>query len=226
MGGAALKLELRVVYSGGDDCAFQGWDLRGDLSRPIFRDGKSHRMGTCSVQSCHLAERLVATGSYDESLRLWDTRQLSRPVQACEVPTGGGVWRVKWHPTDAGLLLAACMQGGATVLRVAHSRDVDEGVLPSSNREARSLLDCGVIAHYEGHESLVYGADWCKEPGSAAGQASCMLPDGAAGDVLEVEDELSRTRSALSVVATCSFYDQSLHLWQFDGGGSAPQAGS
>lgn len=35
----------------------------------------------------------------------------------CEVGVGGGVWRLKWHPIDKSLLLAACMHNGCSVLR-------------------------------------------------------------------------------------------------------------
>eukprot|EP00897_Mesotaenium_endlicherianum_P000219 jgi/Mesen1/10198/ME000766S09569 len=108
----------QVLYSGGDDSAFCGWDLRSDLSRPIFRDRTSHTMGVCSVASSHLREGHLATGSYDEIVRFWDARSMARPLAACQVAAGGGVWRLRWHPHDPELLLAACMHNGFSILRV------------------------------------------------------------------------------------------------------------
>jgi WD40 repeat protein len=90
---------------------------------------------------------IVATGSYDEFLRIWDERNLSKPIQ--EFACGGGVWRIKWinavkknqknenlNSTESKLnielnvvetntnrkepiLALACMQGGARVLRLS-----------------------------------------------------------------------------------------------------------
>lgn len=77
--------------------------------------------------------------SYDEKVRLWDTRSLKRCVS--ETPVGGGVWRLKWNPTDAGTVLAACMYGGFRVLGV-------------------NDLEISVLCEYLEHESIAYGADW------------------------------------------------------------------
>lgn len=143
----------------------------------------------------------MCTGSYDEHARLWDTRNISRPMStaqvrschdqlatryaqmqslvlkleaspqtrcACEqVGTGGGTWRVKWHPTQPHLLAAACMHAGFVVLRA----DPTLGSLQ-------------VHEHYAHQRSLGYGVDWSR----------AHLPAGG-------------------LVASCSFYDRLLHLW-------------
>jgi len=131
-----------VLYTGADDCHFCAWDLRQGLDNsPIFRNKKSHTMGVCSVQSNSQVEHCLITGSYDEKLRVWDMRMSGLPVVQMEMGLGGGVWRLKWHPLDKRLVLAACMHHGFVVVRV-------EG----DNME--------VVEEYKGHESLAYGADW------------------------------------------------------------------
>ena len=155
----------QTVYSGGDDCVFQGWDLRGDCSHPIFLNRKSHTMGVCCVQSHPLQEHVVATGSYDEVVRFWDARKLSLPVETCQVAVGGGVWRLKWHPSQSNLLLAACMHNGFAVLDVG-SEGLQPGLGDTQAMGGKEEMGKpSVVEHYSGHDSLGYGADWCyKDP--------------------------------------------------------------
>lgn len=139
-----------LVYSGGDDAAFKGWDLRQDDRTPTaaWVDRKSHGAGVCCIASSPMQEHTVCTGSYDEGARLWDSRMGSRPVAKGHVGAGGGGWRLKWHPTDPTLLLGACMHGGFALLR--------------ADAAAESVQ---VVERYEHQKTLAYGAGWCSEVG-------------------------------------------------------------
>nr|KAG5703160.1 hypothetical protein BaRGS_027325 [Batillaria attramentaria] len=67
-------------------------------------------MGVCSIQSNPLKESLLAVGSYDENLRVYDCRNMRQPLS--ETPLGGGLWRVKWDPYAGDKILTASMHNG------------------------------------------------------------------------------------------------------------------
>jgi WD40 repeat protein len=141
---------------GGDDCKLKFWDTRS-LSRPQHTC-KHHSMGVCSVASHPSQPHVFASGSYDEMVCVWDTRHMMQPL--CEVGVGGGVWRLKWHPVDKGLLLAACMHNGCHVLQW------ETGLL-------------SVVVGYYQHKSLLYGIDWGRMRRYESVVASCSFYDQA-----------------------------------------------
>jgi diphthamide biosynthesis protein 7 len=116
---------------------FKIWDLR--TSTAVVN--KHHEAGVCTVSKHPRKEHILATGSYDENIRIWDTRSLKVPIAIAS--TGGGVWRLKWHP-EAELLLAAAMYNGFHVYSL-QSED---------NFKLESQLE------YQVHKSIAYGADW------------------------------------------------------------------
>ncbi|XP_071547230.1 diphthine methyltransferase [Panulirus ornatus] len=153
-----------IIYTGGDDCKFRGFDARDSPASPMFTN-KIHNAGVTSIHSNANSEYLLASGSYDETVNLWDTRKLKLPYSS--VKLGGGIWRLKWEPQGRNLLLAACMHNGY------HVTD-------------NSTSEMHIVASFMEHKSLAYGVDWW-----------------------------SGANDSTSVIASASFYDNLLCLWEF-----------
>lgn len=153
-----------IIYTGGDDCKFRRFDVRGNPANAIFTS-KTHTAGVTSIHSNAHSEYLLASGSYDETVNLWDTRKMRLPYSS--VSLGGGIWRLKWEPHGRDLLLAACMHNGY------HVTDT-------------STSDMQLVASFTEHKSLAYGVDWW-----------------------------SGATDSTNVIASASFYDNLLCLWEF-----------
>ncbi|KAI8991342.1 WD40-repeat-containing domain protein, partial [Mycotypha africana] len=146
-----------IVYSGADDGLFKGWDLRIP-DQPTFTY-KRHMMGVTTMQSNPHREHQLVTGSYDETIYFWDTRAMRAPVNTVQTP-GGGIWRLKWHPTRADRLLSASMHAGAFVIDV-----LDE------------QYNTNITTEFLDHTSMAYGADWCYLKDMTDLVASCSFYD-------------------------------------------------
>ena len=65
---------------------------------------------------------------------------MKRPIYDLNI--GGGIWRLKWHPTRGDYFLAACMHNGFHVIKV--------------NDDMTMKTTCC----FKEHKSLAYGVDW------------------------------------------------------------------
>ncbi|MFQ6665822.1 hypothetical protein Gotur_032418 [Gossypium turneri] len=122
----------QLVYTRSDDCKFSCWDMRDNPSGMVFQNSKVHKMGVCCNAKSPTDPNTILTGSYDEYLRVWDLRSISRPVNETSVCLGGGVWRIKHHPFVSGLVLTACMHNGFAI------------ILEQNNRSYYDILEKGL----------------------------------------------------------------------------------
>lgn len=171
--------DKNIVYSGGDDSKFKAWDVR-NLQSPIFSK-KNHSMGVTAITNNKLDENVLVTGSYDENIFLWDIRQMKTHLS--DIHIGGGIWRLKWHPSNRHYLLSAAMHNGFHILSV---------------KDNLMKLETS----YTQHKSLAYGADWSYLTSeiSSNRQNSELLCD-------------LHKSNIKNIVASCSFYDNLLHVW-------------
>lgn len=125
-----------IFYSGGDDNKFLTFDARTGTI-PVLCN-REHTSGVTSIHSNAVKSFMLATGSYDEFLRLWDKRNLRQPVS--KINLNGGIWRLKWDPFTHQYLLAACMY------------------------EDFKIINCNcnmsIIGNYDKHDGISYGCDW------------------------------------------------------------------
>ncbi|TRY68594.1 hypothetical protein TCAL_06933 [Tigriopus californicus] len=145
--------DSNVFYSGGDDAVLLGHDIRSP--EPIFKC-REHGAGVTSLLSDLHREHCLLSGSYDESIYTWDSRNMKQSRDSLNL--GGGVWRIKQKATLADIYVTACMSNGFALVQQIESQ-------------------LKVLDRYEEHTSLAYGVDFQVGPTSADLLATCSFYD-------------------------------------------------
>jgi WD40 repeat protein len=191
-----LRGNTNVVLSGADDCKLKFWDIR-NTQRETYTIGTTEFDAGVTAISPHPGrDHIFAVGSYDEFVRVYDHRKLDQPI--LKVAVGGGVWRIKWHPScwddnnehppfsernhvKKERLLIAAMHGGCRVIDIPGLNNFN---YDCEYDGSSSVDDIKVMSEFTAHKSMAYGADWVC--------FGCSVHDAA---------------------ASCSFYDQKAFLW-------------
>ena len=167
-----------LLSKGGDDLQLKVWDIRQGFDQPtttnkrcvaydaclwplIYRVSRFDAGVTC-IQSHPNIEHLIAVGSYDATVRLFDSRRPIKPLAQAEV--GGGAWRVKWHPSPSRNhdLLVAAMHDG---FKIVGFHDILHQTWSPSDANSGEI-----IKRHDDHDSLAYGVDWSHNRQDQPGQ--------------------------------------------------------
>ena len=132
---------------------FRSWDLR-NLKRPTGAVGaplicslvRATRVISIDIfQAIHIPHICVCWDCH-VWLSKYGSILLSSNAQM-QIALGGGVWRIRLHPTKHNRFVAACMHSGCAI--------VTTHVLDGS---AACQMQIG--QEYKSHESIVYDVDW------------------------------------------------------------------
>lgn len=233
--------DSKAVISCGDDGSCKVWDIRA-TNRPA-QVLKHFDAGITCVAPHPRHDHLLAVGSYDETLCIYDTRYF-RPL--CRTPKiGGGIWRIKWHPYTNRRLLVAAMHGGAQAINVKGF----ESYLSESNgyvllRTDRLLMILPftvktnrliVFVYHRGHfddieypintkSSPLRGPFPALSPSSSSLSSSANMHCKVTKEFQEHESMCygadwlvyrhpKHDDSYFEAAVSCSFYDKSTYLW-------------
>lgn len=183
-----------TVFSGGDDSAlkYTAYDPSSDFPIPYSPISlRGHTAGVTAVLPLTIPDsNIVLTGSYDDTLRVFDIVPLHTTFGAkqarllAETNLGGGVWRLSMigalivsEKEWTVMVLASCMHAGTRVLRITSGVGGD-------------AVGIEVLSRFEEHKSMNYGSDWSR-----------------------LEDPLDENGTPRGTVVSTSFYDRLLCVW-------------
>ena len=232
--------DSNVLYSGADDCKFKGWDLRAGRQGPRSSTfvSSEHSMGVCSIQSHPSRSHVLATGSYDETLRIWDTRALGRgPLLVASHELGGGLWRVRWNPHTArhDSILCCAMHNGFAALQV-NFQSGDTAATAATKEEEEDISNKLAASSVSSDAASSSSAACSSAAPSTTTVVSCVSPIAvykAHSSLAYGADWCSKPAASSSaapppssvdadLIATCSFYDKQMDVWTIGAAKSEP----
>ena len=176
-----------LIYSGGDDSCLRLWDARTDCSQPVLVN-RVHQMGVTSIETHPQDPQLLATGRYCYLLFVFLCHSNYNLISFPSYDEVLRFWDKRFMKRTQNEI---SLGGGVWKLKwrpEPHSTHLLVAAMHNGFHIVNSSSEPVVAASYHEHTSLAYGCDWSKQE--------------------PVEGH--------SLIATCSFYDHSLHIWTWN----------
>jgi len=99
--------DVNLIGSVGDDKSIRIWDVReNNPSQPVHCVDNAHTADVNSIAFNPVNEFLLATGSADKTVALWDMRNLKSPIQTLRGHTDQ-VYNIEWAPFNESILASS-----------------------------------------------------------------------------------------------------------------------
>jgi diphthamide biosynthesis protein 7 len=209
-----------MILSCGDEGKVKFWDVRCP-TRPVVQVEPFGAGATCAAAHPR-KPNIVAVGSYDETVCLYDVRYLQQQHSSKKASSssnssclgqsetlGGGIWRIKWHPYSDDRLLVAAMHCGCRVLKIQALSGGGGG----GGQDEEDIL------HQQHHDPFLHDTTTTTTSTSHSPAVSIKpikkftqhesMAYGA--DWLVCRHPMQN--GYFEAAASCSFYDRSVFLW-------------
>ena len=181
--------DANCLYSGGDDGSMKLWDLRlvDSYTSPVAIC-KQFEAGVTSMCWNKYDPSYITVGSYDGHIRIFDKRQIQKPVSDYDVQNNAGIWRIKYKHNGNYYL-----------------NSIKECDFATKNEMLIAGMRAGfIVLDYDDHHQIQQKVTYLE-------QGTESLPYGV--DYVHCEADNS---SPSGVVGSCSFYNHLLHVWDYD----------
>ncbi|KAF0983968.1 hypothetical protein FDP41_007883 [Naegleria fowleri] len=231
----------QLMYSGGDDSIFKLYDIHN--RKCIFKSSNMHSSGICCIQHSPFKEYEFYTGSYDDTLKVWDCRMFSnsnsgssgsisgsssisgrfQPIHTFEL--GGGVWNIKPIPLTHNPLKNPFSFNTSSSNDATFKHNFIATATMYNGFHVLDVSNNSIVAHYiPGEDLLSYGIDWCvpslslddshKDSNCSSSIMDQQTPPHSKDFTTTTTTNCISEEDSF-YLATCTFYDGTLRLTQF-----------
>jgi histone-binding protein RBBP4 len=99
-------IHAHLIGSASDDYTWQVIDTRMETSKKALWRSVAHADAVNSIAFHPEFDSLLATGSADKSIGIWDLRNFEKPLHSLQAHKGD-VMSLQWHPQDASILASS-----------------------------------------------------------------------------------------------------------------------